>query len=372
MRLGLRLLAMSVLSVIALGVITPSSSARVLVGTYLTPNCEQAPIWRIAYRLFWHNSRGMTIPTSDLPSVVGNAQRFVAEVGELSDCGVRVSLDVFDEGATVFHGSYDPFVLPLDRGEFAPSHYDFAFYRAPDNVDDGIGITDNHNAYFPVHTNKTTYWGLLMHEWLHGVVNFYAYIQQGWPRDDVHGGCYRPDYIERNPGFHCMVLPSWFADLMTGRVLEDGAMKGILPHEWAFFGTPLNRLNEPAIDKPLRRVQPQLSLRYAGGHSTGRVILTAGRILVKRTARVFVLRQRRRCWNQYYPSVGQSRRLCQWRKIGKYRSRTILLRRLQTIRVRVPRRQLRIVITAKTRQFKSETHRFATARAKILVKQKER
>lgn len=73
------------------------------------------------------------------------------------------------------------------------------------------------------------------------IVHFYSHIQQGWPLEDVHGGCQRPDYIARDPGYGCMVLPSWFADMMTGRVVENGLSKGILQSEWAYFGTPLAR-----------------------------------------------------------------------------------------------------------------------------------
>lgn len=173
----------------------------------------------------------MTRPRSELPETLKSAEDFVEKVGELSECGVRVLVDVYDEGQTVSKARYKPLQWP-DYPDVPYWPYDATFHRSPD--DDGAGITNFQDAYFPVlkkQTGRDPWWGLIMHEWLHIAVNFYDEIQQGWPVDDVHGACDHPDYRDRDSGYGCMVKPAWFADLMTGRVLEGGKAKGILPHE---------------------------------------------------------------------------------------------------------------------------------------------
>ncbi len=56
-------------------------------------------------------------------------------------------------------------------------------------------------------------------------------MRQGWPANDVHGAC--------EHGYSCAgVDERYLADLMTGRVTEGTTPRGILPEEWAYYGTP--------------------------------------------------------------------------------------------------------------------------------------
>jgi hypothetical protein len=85
---------------------------------------------------------------------------------------------------------------------------------------------------------------ILMHEWLHLVVAFYP-ARLGWPADDVHGAC-EHGYAQDG----CHVNERYFADLLSGRVVENGQPKGIQPDDWTNYGTP----------RSPRHADPQLSL----------------------------------------------------------------------------------------------------------------
>ncbi len=364
---------------LALSLVVGASEGRAgaYVGSYLTPGCEQAPVWKIGYRFYWSNDRGMTRPKADMPEAIESAREFADKVGLFSECGVRIWFDFYDEEEAVFSGGYN---VPAgweqgDSGAFADGRYDYAFYRAPDEATVS-GVTNYRDAFFPIAPGDVAWspwWGLQMHEWLHGVVNFYSRIQQGWPYKDVHGGCDRPDYIERDPGYGCMVLPSWFADMMTGRVAEGGAMKGILPPEWAYFGTPLNPLHVPQLErKPreprLRQRRPKLRLQLAGEDAGKvRLRLTAPRLPPGRPARISVLLQQRFCGGQFAADRQRSAS-CHWRRLGSPRSRRLSLQPAQTISVRAPQSGQRLAVEVATRQFVAGEFRYAAARARILIR----
>ena len=223
----MRLLALLVL---LCGVLVPvPANAADVPGVYETPRCAGAPTWSIRYHLYWSSSTGKTLDRSQRQLALDSAKSFVEQVGELSQCAVRVRLEVVDEA-----GPYSEAVRQLTPG------YDADFYRYPKQGDEGFsGQTQGRTAVFPVPSGWD--WEpnalLLMHEWLHMVVNFYI-PPVGWPREDVHGACDRADYLAQRPGWSCMVLPEWFADLMTGKVVEDGVAKGLPPDQWAYQGTP--------------------------------------------------------------------------------------------------------------------------------------
>ena len=169
---------MRLLALLALlcGVLVPvPANAADVPGVYETPRCAGAPTWSIRYHLYWSSSTGKTLDRSQRQLALDSAKSFVEQVGELSQCAVRVRLEVVDEA-----GPYSEAVRQLTPG------YDADFYRYPKQGDEGFsGQTQGRTAVFPVPSGWD--WEpnalLLMHEWLHMVVNFYI-PPVGWPRED--------------------------------------------------------------------------------------------------------------------------------------------------------------------------------------------
>lgn len=241
----MRLLVSLVLALTALG---PPPAAAAPPVVYETPGCAGAPTWNIRYHLYWSSSTGKVLDPGGRQQALDSAQGFAEQVGKLSECAVRVRVEVADEA-----GAYSEAVRQLTPG------YDADFYRYPKEGDEGFsGQTQWRTAIFPV--PEVSDWEpnalLLMHEWLHMVVNFYI-PPNGWPRKDVHGACDRSDYLALRPGWSCMILPEWFAGLMTGSVLEDGVSKGLPPGQWVYQGTPEHPLHidpDLAVTLDSRRV----------------------------------------------------------------------------------------------------------------------
>ena len=241
---GVRLLGSVVLAVGVLGA-PPAAAADTVV--YETPGCAGAPTWSIRYHLYWSSVTGKTLDHSQRQQALDSAEDFAEQVGELGQCAVRVRLEVVDEAVT-----YSDAARTLTPG------FDADFYRYPEEGDEGYsGLTQGRTATFPVPVGS--HWEpnglLLLHEWLHMVVNFYI-PPNGWPHEDVHGACYRPDYRAMRPGWSCMILPEWFGDLMTGKVVEDGVAKGLPAAQWAYQGTP---------EQP-RHLDPELSVSVDSRH----------------------------------------------------------------------------------------------------------
>jgi len=67
-----------------------------------------------------------------------------------------------------------------------------------------------------------------LHEWLHGVCNFFEIQGYKMPAGDADGGD-RHGYI-RSPETG---WTGYYRDLMNGRVIEDGKPRGIPPHAWS-------------------------------------------------------------------------------------------------------------------------------------------
>lgn len=127
--------------------------------------------------------------------------------------------------------------------------------------------------------------------------------------------------------------------------------------------------SEQPTTTTMRLRHPSLHLKEADKNSEWVLLrLTASRALVERTARLFVVRQQRKCTRRYVPAAGQSFTSCTWRKTGEDDGQRLRLRCSQIIRVRTPDSQQRVIVTVKTRQFKNDKYRFTGARAKAIVR----
>jgi hypothetical protein len=227
--------------------VAPAARADTRVASFHTPGCAGATIWRIGYRLYWTDDHGHVASRAGYDAILDHARVFAAKVGPASSCAVRVRIDVYDEGAAVWPESSSLTAYPPDTDAFQRLHgYDAVFARFPQVGDEGYsGVAHsvlplNFRAKFPGSAEPLTPWGAvepesgtLWHEWLHLVVGFYAHPRQGWPAADVHGACAH--------GYACTGIDErYFADLMTGRVMEGTTARGILPDEWAYSGTPMH------------------------------------------------------------------------------------------------------------------------------------
>lgn len=269
---SIRLTRILPLALALLCLLTSVSKADV-VGSYDTQGCPvNAPIWRIHYDLYWSNAAGVRLDQAQMQSVLDAMGNFAQDVGLLTECSVRVHVDIESHS--------DPYTYalePVDGGGYmppTPDGYDAEFTRVP--ATDPLpysGLASLSSALFPVVPGSAetgSPWELLlMHEWLHTVVNFYT-APMGWPNQDVHGACYRSDYPDGGtydglPIAGCMVDPHWFHDLMTGEVSENGQLKGLPRDQWAYQGTPTHP----------HHVNPQLSVTYSGGSKPALNITTA-------------------------------------------------------------------------------------------------
>ena len=241
---------------LVLGVLSAPPAIAADTVVYETPGCAGAPTWSIRYHLYWSSITGKTLDPSQRQQALDSAEDFADLVGELGQCAVRVRVEVVDEAA-----AYSDAARTLTPG------YDADFYRYPREGDEGYsGLTQGRMATFPVPSGS--HWEpnglLLLHEWLHMVVNFYI-PPNGWPHEDVHGACHRPDYQAMRPGWSCMILPEWFGDLMTGKVMEDGIAKGLPTDQWAYQGTPEHpRHLDPELSVSVDSQNVSVSTDYTG------------------------------------------------------------------------------------------------------------
>jgi len=62
-----------------------------------------------------------------------------------------------------------------------------------------------------------------------------------------------------------MILPEWFGDLMTGKVMEDGVAKGLPTGQWAYQGTPEHpRHLDPELSVSVDSQNVFVSTQYTG------------------------------------------------------------------------------------------------------------
>jgi hypothetical protein len=244
-------------AVVATGLVGGAAAqADAQIASYLTPGCESAPVWHIRFDLYWTDSQGHSTDPSVLPGVLSATELFVDDVGPDSGCGIRLQIDVFDEGTAVWPVNPNPAypARPADLDAALAAGYDSEFIRIPARGDEPYaGITSPApdfaaGAYseFPVtqagsqlpgYPNEVDPWAILqMHEWLHQVVAFYD-PALGWPTNDVHGAC-EHGYIDATKGACSQVDEHYFADMMQGKVAEAGGMRGITAADFAKDGTP--------------------------------------------------------------------------------------------------------------------------------------
>ena len=239
------------LAVVAFAAPAQAASAAAPVASYTSPDCGNvaAPVWRIGYQLYWRNNAGQTTSRAYTAQTLRAAKVFVEKVAELSRCGVRAKLDVYDAGDDLWQVRDAP---PPSHESFVRQGYDSMFYRFPAANSGYSGLSGENErwALFPVdpsmpssYLERGLPWEmLLMHEWLHQVVAFFREFDTiVFPRDDVHGACLH-GYMD-----NCMVSERYFADLMSGNVSDRGKLTGIKPEQWDDYGKPSAVRNRPTL-----------------------------------------------------------------------------------------------------------------------------
>lgn len=218
---------------------------------YTTPGCGSAPVWTIGYRIWGSTSDGTKAPASVIATAKDQARSFAEQVGAMSACGIRIAIDVYDLTGSVwqlqtYKGANDWIYEDeaADAQSFRDAHgYDSVFDSYPLGAIrgyDGLTYPADRVSLFPVLPPYVEPpWILLMHEWLHQVVWFYRDV--AWPSNDVHGAC-EHGYT----GASCGLIQAYFADLLQGKVAENGRSLGIRPEDWLRDGTPVHP-NAPQI-----------------------------------------------------------------------------------------------------------------------------
>lgn len=339
----------------ALLVAPNASNAETRIATYTTPGCSGAPIWRIGYRMYFTGG-GPALSRGNLPRAKEAANEFTRLVGSFSQCGVRAQVDVYDMGSASWSGDY-----PADADDFRRRNkYDAGFYRHPlDNPNATHASTNYTDAEFGVDhaqdLDTSSPYGdpwqiLLMHEWLHMVVNFYDQVQ--WPTNDVHGAAehgYTPRDAYDYPDTR------YFADMMSGRVRENGKLLGIKPGQWAYYGTPTRPLHQPSGgDEADGTSARRPRLRIGKGLRRGRHVRFRVKVspsLVGRRAKVTVVRYRRRCGRVLVPHTGARFTECANRRVGRTRTRRVTLKRSQRLRFRASRRKRGVKLVVSVPKF---------------------
>ena len=213
--------------------------------TIASPADEGVPEWRIGYRVYL-NYAELSVPEERWEELLDEVQLFANDVYHFSGEGLRVSVDVFDMGATNYPGNgdteeVDAIGLPGDAVRFrSAGGYHSVFFTFPWNGPPYQGAAElgesNLTVVFPMGRRDDGTWSLawellLLHEFLHLIVYHYSGVD--WPAQDVHGAA-EHGYSSDNP----MVDEKYFADLMQGKVMERRRPKGIRPDEYADYGLP--------------------------------------------------------------------------------------------------------------------------------------
>lgn len=118
-----------------LGLAPGSAVASAPIATYASPGCpSEVATWHIAYRMYWSSTAGQTTSHEALSAALEELALFADDVRDDSACGVRATINVFDEGGAQWPASTESNQLPADSEQFeAAGHYDWVFYRFPAN-----------------------------------------------------------------------------------------------------------------------------------------------------------------------------------------------------------------------------------------------
>lgn len=212
----------------------------------------------VTYHAGWWRPKqfAYTLSQNEVNDGVNSFQQFASLVKDLSNGEAELGYEIVHAdrcldsltsmGSGCFWPSPDDTRRELDQ--FAPAgKYDSVFVLWPQtNLKAGrripsggwgLGIraTDwsNGATYATVANADSSVWNVpavgevWLHEWLHGVCHHFAQKGYEMPSGDADGGS-RHGYIQSaTTGW-----TQYYRDLMTGRVLEDGAHLGITAEAW--------------------------------------------------------------------------------------------------------------------------------------------
>lgn len=245
------------LATMVIALLLPTSATAITqVDRIETPGCVDATTWHIGYQLYWRDTTGRTLDPAGMPAALAAARDFAGRVGTGTECGLRIVIDVYDMEDAEWQQPTGQFPAPdPDRDAFRSLHeYDVLFLRYPESgAEDYLGATNYNEAWFPIAGTGTVVGGapwvsLLMHEWLHDVVNHYPASTLGWPDGDVHGRCNYPVYCTGNANTSFAELMAYFADMSRGKVRRaDGTYAGMVPGEYRLAGTPAHPMPRPSL-----------------------------------------------------------------------------------------------------------------------------
>jgi hypothetical protein len=284
-----------VLAIAAAGLgVSTIAQAEPLIASDVTPGCASAPLWRIRFELYWTDAQGHQTDQSILPALLSQTSLFARAVGIDSACGIRVQVDVFDEGSTPWptnpNASY--VAPPADIGATLAAGYDSEFVRYPARGDESYtAVTEatpdfGAGSYsdFPVRPNGAQVPGTvpeldpwemqLMHEWLAQIVGYYD-PALGWPASGADGACGH-GYVDALRRACDNVDEHYFSDMLQGKVAEAGGLRGITAADFTKDDTPAHPVRVIALDSPtLTPVGRAVRLGFEPASYDGTIAVTA-------------------------------------------------------------------------------------------------
>jgi hypothetical protein len=292
-RSAVRLAVVLAIAVGGLGVST-AAQAEPLIASYVTPGCTSAPLWRIRYELYWADTQGHQTDPSILDALLSQTSLFADAVGVDSACGIRVQVDVFDEGSTPWPTNPNASYLapPPDIAATLAAGYDSEFVRYPARGDESYtAVTEAAPDFaagsysdFPARPNGAQVPGTvpeldpwemqLMHEWLAQIVGFYD-PALGWPASGADGACAH-GYVDPLRRACDNVDEHYFSDMLQGKVAEAGGRRGITAADFTEDDTPAHPARVVALDSPtLTPIGRAVRLGFPQATYDGTIAITA-------------------------------------------------------------------------------------------------